>query len=525
MMFFALSKQAGQIAVTNADVQEKFPGLVQEITSNLGAFLPELILAVGVMWVIMADLFTRREHSRRMGFHAFTFVAVALLSVICHGFSGDQELFRGMIVDDGFGAFFKVLLLVGTLICIPMVMMTKSFEGRRMGEFYGLLLGSVLGMFLMVTAKNMLMFFLGIEFASYTSYLLTGYLKGDRRGAEGALKYVIYGSVASGAMAYGLSLLYGLTGSLDMADVAQGLIVSRTTDVTVLIAGLLCFAGFGYKIAAFPMHFWSPDVYEGAPIPFTAFLSVISKAAGFAVLLRFAEGMMGTGRWELPLANGDVVGVNWPLVVGVIAALTMTVGNFAALFQRNLKRLLAYSSIAHAGYLLMGIAALAPHAENALPGWQPILFYLVAYLFMNLGAFLVVSIIAEKTGRETLDAYRGLGARSALLAVALGIFLISLIGLPPTGGFTGKVQLIKAVVDDGQIWLALVAVVNTVVSVYYYARIIRLMFLEESDDTSKVPLSAPVSAFVVLMVVPVLWLGVFFGSTLDFIRDLTLTLG
>ncbi|MCA9323251.1 MAG: NADH-quinone oxidoreductase subunit N, partial [Planctomycetes bacterium] len=515
-MLFALARQEAAAGVVNENVRSRFPEMVTDITKDVGSFMPELILCVGVMVVILADLFIRKERSRFMGFVTLGFVGLALIATISRGFSQEGSLFRGMVFDDGFGAFFKVLILVGTAICIPMVMMTKAFDGKRMGEFYGLLLGSVVGMFLMVTAKNLLMFFLGIEFASYTSYLLTAYLKTDRRASEGGLKYVVYGSVASGAMAYGLSLIYGLTGSLDIADLARGLVVEGTTDLTLVIAGLLCFAGFGYKMSAFPMHFWTPDVYEGAPIPFTAFLSVISKAAGFAIFIRFTMAFAGGGTWEVPLLNGGSVATGWPLLVGLIAAATMTIGNFSALFQTNLKRLLAYSSIAHAGYLLMGVAALVPSQGQGAPGWQGVLFYLVVYLFMNLGAFLVVAIIAERTGRETLEGYRGLGARSGLLSVALLVFLVSLIGLPPTAGFPGKVQLIRAVLENGQVWLAVVAVINTVVSVYYYARIIKLMFLDAAEEPGRVVISQPVRAFVLAMVIPVLWLGLFYASTVSF---------
>ena len=524
-MFFLATQAEADGGVTTANVQERFPSLVDGITGDVGGILPELILCVGVMWVLMVDLFGRRERSHAIGYHALAFIVLALVAVLQRGFSGSGELFRGMIVDDGFGAFVKVLLLGGTAICIPMIMMQKSFAGRRMGEFYALLLGSVVGMFLMATAKNMLMFFLGIEFASYTSYLLTTYLKDDRRAGEGGLKYVIYGSVASGAMIYGLSLIYGLTGSMDIAEIANTLVVERTTDMTVMVASILALAGFAYKMSAFPMHFWSPDVYQGAPVPFTAFLSVISKAAGFAVFIRFVWAFTNGGSYELDLPGGAVIEMNWPILIGVVAAASMCVGNFAALFQDNLKRLLAYSSIAHAGYLLMGVAALYPTATGATPGWGPVLFYLLIYLFMNLGAFLVVAILENRLGKDSIDGCRGLGARNPILAVSLLIFLISLIGLPPTAGFSGKVLLLKAVLQSDMTWLAIVAVINTVISVYYYARIIKMMFLEKSDEAARLILPRGVMTFVMLMVVPIFYLFLFWDPTIQFIEGLELTLG
>ena len=512
-------------SVTTENVQRNFPALVDSITGDVGAFVPEIILSLGICWVILFDLFGRKDRSRLIGYHALGVIGLAFLATLAHGFGDGRSLFRGMIVDDGFASFFKLFILGGTAICVPMIMMQKSLAGRRMGEFYGLLLGAVLGMFLMVTAKNLLMFFMGIEFASYTCYLLAGYMKNDRKASEGGLKYVIYGSVASGIMAYGLSLIYGLTGSLDIAAVGERLAVAHTTDLTLLVACTLCLAGFAYKISAFPMHFWSPDVYQGSPVSFTAFLSVISKAAGFGVLIRFVWAFTSGGSYDLTLADGAVVNMNWPLVIGVVAALTMCVGNFSALFQTNLKRLLAYSSIAHAGYLLMGVAALFPTAGHADRGWDSVLFYLLAYMFMNLGAFLVVAIIEHRTGRETVNDCRGLGKRNAYLAVVFFLFLISLIGLPPTGGFAGKFQLLKAATDGGMLWLAVIAVLNTAVSVYYYARIIKVMFLEEAEESTPLHLSAAMKAYLLLMVVPVIGLGVMFDSTVQFIRNLSFTIG
>ena len=519
MFFFA---QADKETPTS-EIYDKFPDIVSSLKGDLATFLPELILCFGVCWVIMVDLFQPRQRSRLLGIHAFVIVAAALVVTLMQGITVEtpRTMFSGLVADDGFARFFKCFLFVGTLICIPMVMMHKPLRDRRMGEFYGLLLGSVIGMCLMVCGRNLLTFFLGIEFASITCYLLTAYMKDNRLASEGGLKYVIYGSVASGMMIYGLSLIYGLTGSLDVGTIAQTLQVERSDDLTLMVAGLLALAGFAYKISAFPMHFWCPDVYEGAPLPFTAFLSVISKAAGFAVLIRFLWPFTHGGTWDLAVAGGSTISVDWPLILGVVAAFTMTVGNLAALFQTNMKRLLAYSSIAHAGYLLMGVAALHPLSGSGF-GWESVAFYLVVYMFMNFGAFLIVAILSARDGDETIEAFRGLGKRHVGLAISMFLFLVSLIGLPPTGGFAGKFQLLRSAVDNDLIVIAVIAGINTAISVYYYARIIKIMFLEGEGHDEPVRISPAMLGFVFLLLIPVLYLGVAFDPTVAFIRGLEL---
>jgi len=345
------------------------------------------------------------------------------------------------------------------------------------GEYYGLLVSSTLGMYFMSSASNLLMAYLALEFVSLTSYALTGFLRHDRRSGEAALKYLIYGGVASGTMIYGMSWIFGLTGSMDFAHINAALMQSDANKLAVFIAVLLTLAGFGYKVAAVPFHMWVPDVYTGAPIPIAAFLSVGSKAAGFALLMRFfypALSHLGAdGTWQF------LPGVDWPQLVLVLCMVTMTLGNLAALSQRNVKRLLAYSSIAHAGYMLMGFVVLSNEGLRAM------MFYMVVYYLMNIGAFLVVMIVANSTGREDIEGYRGLAWRGgAAPAVALAVFLFSLTGLPPLAGFIGKFYLFAAVIRQQFYFLALVGVLNSVISLYYYARVVRTMFLDfpEGDE-------------------------------------------
>jgi len=319
------------------------------------------------------------------------------------------------------------------------------------------------------------MAYLSLEFVSLTSYILTGFLRHNRRSLEAALKYLIYGGVASGTMIYGMSWIFGLSGSLDFAVINKALTTHDALPVlAVFISLVLILAGMGYKVASVPFHMWAPDVYTGAPIPITTFLAIGSKAAGFALLTRFffpaISSLTESGSWQA------LKGVDWPQLLMVICIITMTLGNLAALQQTNMKRLLAYSSIAQAGYALMGFVVLSNDGIRAM------LFYLFAYYLMDAGAFLVVMIVANSTGREDIDAYRGLAWRGGVVpAIALSIFLLSLTGIPLTVGFIGKFYLFAAVIHGQFYVLAIVGVMNSVVSLYYYMRPIKTMFLDSPN--------------------------------------------
>jgi NADH-quinone oxidoreductase subunit N len=445
---------------------------------SLGYILPELLLVVTILVVFIADLASRNKD--RGGEFALAGVAVSLFALSRLVGAPDGWLFGKMIVHDPFALFFKVIFALAALAAIWMSLGSKEITTNT-GEYYGLLVSSTLGMYFMASSSNLLMAYLALEFVSLTSYVLTGYLRHDRRSGEAALKYLIYGGVASGTMIYGMSWIFGLTGSMDFAQINAVLTHTNPNKLALFIAVLLTLAGFGYKVAAVPFHMWVPDVYTGAPIPVAAFLSVGSKAAGFALLMRFfyaaLSQLSASGTWH------SLPGVDWPQLVLVLSMVTMTLGNLTALSQRNVKRLLAYSSIAHAGYMLMGFVVLSNEGLRAM------MFYMVVYYLMNIGAFLVVMIVANATGREDIDGYRGLAWRGgAAPAVALAIFLFSLTGLPPLAGFVGKFYLFAAVVRQQFYFLALVGVVNSVISLYYYARVVRTMFLDFPEGNE-----APVS--------------------------------
>jgi NADH-quinone oxidoreductase subunit N len=388
----------------------------------------------------------------------------------------------------------------------------------RHGEYYALIFGMVIGMFFMVSANDLILIYLSLELLSLSSYVLAGFVKTSVRNSEASLKYLIYGSASSGIMLFGISILYGITGSTSLTEINLLAKTPAATQLTFLISIIMIFAGIGFKISIVPFHFWTPDVYEGAPISITAFLSVASKAAGFAVLIRFLKitfinSIDNSGYWQL------INYIDWQTLLVLFSIITMTFGNFAALWQDNLKRMLAYSSIAHAGYLMLGVAVLSDQ------GVMAVLVYFAVYLFMNLGAFYVVMLIANKIDSEEIDDYKGLGYSLPFLGTALGIFLVSLTGLPPTAGFIGKLYLFIALVDANMITVAIIALLNTVVSLYYYIRVLKAMFLVRSEKHVEVNLSALNYFVLVLLIAPVLILGIYFSPLINLAKHSVQLLG
>src|SRR6266404_5351576 len=441
--------------------------------ASLGHFIPELILVAGILAIVIIDLAVTDKS--RLGALALITAAASLMAIGLEPAHAGAWLFHRMLVFDSFAIYFRALIALATVVAVWMSIGSEEVRNCDQGEYYAILLASAFAMFLMAESANLLMAYLALEFVSLTSYILTGFLRHNRRSLEAALKYLIYGGVASGTMIYGMSWIFGLAGSLDFTVINRALSMPGHLPVlTVFIALVLILAGMGYKISSVPLHMWAPDVYTGAPIPITTFLAIGSKAAGFALLTRFFFPAIsnltagGGGGWTA------MAGVDWPQLLLFVCIITMTLGNLAALQQTNMKRLLAYSSIAQAGYALMGFVVLSNDGIRAM------LFYLFAYYVMDAGAFLVVMIVANSTGREDVDAYRGLAWRGGIVpALALTIFLFSLTGIPLTIGFIGKFYLFAAVIRGQFYLLAIVAILNSVVSLYYYLKPIRMMFFEQ----------------------------------------------
>jgi NADH-quinone oxidoreductase subunit N len=446
---------------------------------SLTYMLPEVFLSAYIIFLLLGSLFLKRESNTPLLYYpagiAGLVITLGLEAASLWTDGGSRDVFFGLLRVDGLSRLFKLLCESSAILFLFFSLSARETSKRFHDslEYVILALSLCLGMMFLVASNNILMLYLSMELLSFTSYLLTGFVDRDERTAEAAVKYLLYGAVASGIMIYGFSLLFGLTGSLDFNAIRSYLVTNQVSGGMLFIAVAFILTGLGFKIAAFPFHLWSPDVYEGAPIAFSAFLSVGPKAAGFAVLIRVLYSIFGLGSSAevSPLPNFD-----WTLTIAVLSALTMTIGNLAALPQKNIKRMLAYSSIAHAGYALMAVATRTPF------GIQAAFFYFAVYLLMNLGAFLVAILVSNEYYTERLEGYEGLGwkgAQGAFLAVSMTIALFSLAGVPPFAGFVGKVYLLLAVIKKGPslYWLAVVAVINTVISLYYYARVIKLMFL------------------------------------------------
>jgi NADH-quinone oxidoreductase subunit N len=482
-----------------------------ELQRSLALFRPEAVLTAGLLLVVLVDSIGAAWRNAAMRLLTLASLALALgLAFNLQASGAKAALFSGMLVVDPLGAAFKVVLVAAGLLTVLAFTFRNSRElsGLGQGELMALVLALVLSSLLLAAANDIVMLYLALEMVSITSYVMVAYLKGDRMSNEASLKYVLFGAASTGTMLYGLSLLYGMTGTTSLAGIQEFLAggIPEANRFAIYAVTLLVLAGFGFKIAAVPFHFWCPDVYQGAPTPVTALLSVLPKAAGLAIVLRFFYGAFSTpatGPWDL------VGSINWADVLMVLSVLTMTVGNVAALTQTNMKRLLAYSSIAHAGYLLMGVVALSDNGARGL------LVYLAAYVFMNLGAFLVVTLVHLHDGSFDLRDYPGLYRRAPLLTLAMAFFLLSLVGIPPFIGFLGKLYVFAAVIEQGMGVYAVIAAANAAVAAYYYFRILKVMTIDPGNE-DKPPLKlafadqAWLAAFALANVVPIL-----FWSTIE----------
>ena len=452
---------------------------------GMKAIAPELVLTALALGALVLDLLMRGRNSKVVGYFTMAGLAVVAMMLISRIGNAPTTAF-GMVVVDSFGTFFKLFTVASLIVVSVFVLSDRTERKHGIGEYYFLLLGAAVGIFFMISTYNLLLLMLGLELLSLSSYALAGFHKGERKSAEAAMKYVVFGGLSAGVMLYGVSLLYGLTGTLDLREMGSlgegtmpmGLMAQLGSNtLPVAIAVILVLAGFAYKMSVVPFHFWTPDVYEGAPTPVTTFLAVASKAAGVAALLRFLGGIFLVGEVQPLVAEyGDKIGQ----LLAILAAVTMTLGNISAMRQASLKRMLAYSSIAHAGYVLIGMATMSS------AGFAAAMYYLVAYYFMNLGAFGVLLYFEGAVGSDKIDALKGFGYKAPLISIAMIAFLVSLTGLPPTVGFYGKYLLFQVGIEAELYWLVVVAALNSVISMFYYFRVAKALFLKEEAETSLV---------------------------------------
>ena len=487
---------------------------IPEILNSLNQFLPEISLIATLLVCLILDIILRKK-SLVVSVIALIGLAVTLyFSILETGLN--KAIFSNMMAVDPYALFFKYIFIISSaLIIIFFDISSEIKSATHHNEYTLLVLSLALGGFLMASAINMLMMYLSLELASLTSYIIAGYNKKIKRSSEAALKYVIYGAASSGIMLYGMSLLYGYTGSMNIYRISQYLAQPSALSSNPLLVVVLVMiaAGMGYKISSVPFHFWTPDVYEGSPTPVTAFLAVTSSAAGFSLIARF---FLTTFLTSPNLIDGNIFPVistiPWKTLLIIISVASMIVGNFVAVWQTSMKRILAYSSIAQAGYIMVGIIA------GSKLGVTAMMIYIGAYLMMNLGAFLCTLMIVNKIGSDDIDDMKGLAYRSPAVCVAMAVFMLALAGIPATVGFIGKFYLISSLLEQGSgyIWLAVVLLLNSVVSLFFYFKVIKKMYLDkpEVEDLPKIKYSYGYYILLLVLAVPTVVLGLFFQPLL-----------
>jgi NADH-quinone oxidoreductase subunit N len=469
---------------------------------DLLRFSPEIILTIaGTLLMVLDPLFAKRFPKLFGHLSIVAFIAAIAGTAAANGVPG--AAFSNLLVVDGFATFFRFLVLAIGILTVLASYRYLEIEAAETGEYHALLLFSVVGQCLMAASNDLIMIFIGLEISSIASYILAGYLRADKRNNEAALKYFLLGSFATAFFLYGVALIYGLSGTTKLDEIRTFLSnpSSGASLAMVGVAAALMFVGLGFKVSAAPFQTWAPDVYQGAPAPVSAFMATGPKAAAFAIFLRIF------------LTAFQQIATGWEPLVWITALLSMTIGNFAALTQTNLKRMLAYSSIAHAGYVLVALAA------RSQIGTAAAMFYLAAYALMNIGAFAVVIHMAGKGERNlNIDDLAGLARRQPITAAMLTIFLLSLIGVPLTGGFFGKFYIFRAALESNLIWLTVLGLLNSAVAAYYYLRLLVVMYMHEPGEVANniEPLTPGLRAALILPAIGTFFLGVAPGAVLSF---------
>ncbi len=458
------------------------------------ALLPELLVLVLAGLVLAFDLIWSDDRKRGLGWLTAGGLFLTLVLSLLFARPGDEALFvwGGMVRFDWLGFTFKMLFIFGAAITALLAMDVDEL-GKR-GEFYILMLVSTIGMGLMAASADLIMLYLAIETTSIPLYILAGFFKKDDKSTEAGFKYLLFGAMTSAIMLYGFSLLFGFSGTTNLYELAGAIQGGSIATAPLIGSILLILVGFSFKISAVPIHFWAPDVYEGAPTPVAGFLSTASKAAGFAVLIRFFMA-------ALPSMSAD-----WGQMIAILAVATMTIGNFLAISQSNIKRMLAYSSIAHAGYMLVGVAAVSEL------GIKSVIFYLIAYLVTNLAAFGIVVTFWRTSNSDEIKDYSGLSRRAPGLSLAMMIAFLSLAGMPPFGGFIAKVLVFAAAVKADMVWLAVIGVLNSIIGLYYYLIVLKHVYLYHSEEEDiPVPVTTPTRIALIVLTAGILVIGIVFA--------------
>ncbi len=498
-------------------IRTEKPGITGD---DLIRLMPEIIVLVMACLLVIIDLVLPKERRGGLGWLALIGYIGALVATgflfYYSGPNGANTSFSGMFVRDDFTTFNEIIFLTTAILG---VLVAPSYVLKRnipIGEFYSIQAFSVLGMMIVGASGDLMAIFVGIELSSIGVYILTAFARNDRGSAEGALKYFLLGIMATAILVYGMAWAFGMTGTTNLREIGKQIATNNiTADSGITFAMLLLVVGFGFKIAAVPFHVWTPDAYEGAPTPITAFMSVGPKAAGFAALVRVMVEAMPT------LAS------QWTVIIAVLAALTMTLGNIVAIAQNSVKRMLAYSSIAHTGYIMVGLAAYvnsaSPNEPRQNDSISSVLLYSLIYVFMNIGAFGILIYVQNRQGGANVDDFSGLGRWSPIAALAMALCLFSLAGIPPTGGFFGKFFVFRAAINNGLLWLAIVGVLNSAVSAFFYLRVVVSMYFAPAPEGIENRLQSGRSFYLttalVIICIAILFLGIYPTPALNLAQD------
>lgn len=472
--------------------------------ASIGRFIPEILLVILMVGLILIEATYKEDEKNRK--YIFIASLIGLTATFCalivNMMGAPEAIFSNSVIIDPFSTLLKMVMVLGTLGAIYLSRFSKDIYETLRTEYSIMAVGILIGGFLLSSANNMLTLYIGIETLSLLSYAMASFKKNDMRSSEAGLKYSLYGGLSSGFMLFGLSHIYGVLGTIQFAGVGELIPTLTTAQLAILMPSfVLFFVGIGYKIASVPFHMWSPDVYEGSPTPVTTFFAIVPKIAGIAVLIRVTA---------IFFTQESALQVGWVGLIMVISALTMTVGNVTAIGQKSVKRMLAYSSISHAGIMLAGIVMITDI------GIRSVVFYVITYLFMTLVAFYITSIVQDKYGNDNFDRFSGLIYRYPLMSVMMTVTMFSLTGLPPLAGFVGKYNILVALASSKHYTLAVIMVLNSVVSAYYYLKIVRLMVLKPQESNEKIEGFSFINQLViVVMTLPIFVLGIFWNTIIS----------
>ncbi|MQG69866.1 MAG: NADH-quinone oxidoreductase subunit N [SAR202 cluster bacterium] len=483
---------------------------------NFALLLPEFLVTGLAFAILTADFFLKIDRKHFLAYLAALGLIGILAFTLAYQWHRRDDLYQGLILVDAYSLFFKGFFLV---LGVVVVLTSVDYVKRKLehpGEYYGIIVFTIVGMMLMAASGELLTAYISLELLSFGLYVLVSFDRYNPKSNEGGAKYILLGAFSSALMLYGISQVYGLTGTTRFDEISQALAISRELSPGLIVGLVLIIAGLGFKIAAVPFHMWAPDAYEGAPIPVTAYLAVGSKAAAFALIIRFFTAAL------MPAV------ADWQLIVIILAALTMTLGNLVALTQRNIKRLLAYSSIGHVGYLLVGVAALTAVNPNGVFQLQlshmatnGLMLHLVAYGVTNMAAFGAVAIVYNATGKDDIDDLAGLAQRSPFVAMVLTAALFSLAGLPIFAGFVSKFYLFNAAATQGLLWLAGLAIFTSLISLYYYLNVIRFIYISEPADSSRIRVPRLAVGVLGVLFLAMIFIGVYPAPILDAVQQAT----